>query len=56
MLEIPGMKNQDERERDQLAFEQAKQKWLEQYQQQTFGEGQRQFNELQGLRQGELVG
>jgi hypothetical protein len=56
MLEIPGMKNQDERARDQLAFEQAKQKWLEQYQQQTFGEGQRQFNELQGLRAGELTG
>jgi hypothetical protein len=56
MLEIPGMKNQDERARDQLAFEQAKQRWLEAYQQQTFGEGQRQFNELQGLRQGELTG
>jgi hypothetical protein len=56
MLEIPGMKNQDERARDQLAFEQAKQRWLEEYQKQTFGEGQRQFNELQGLRQGELTG
>jgi hypothetical protein len=56
MLEIPGMKNTDDRARDQLAFEQAKQRWLEQYQQQTFGEGQRQFNELQGLRQGELTG
>jgi hypothetical protein len=55
-LEIPGMQNTNDRAKDQLAFEQAKQKWLEQYQQQTFGEGQRQFNELQGLRQGELTG
>jgi hypothetical protein len=55
-LEIPGMKNQNQQFIDQLAFEQAKQKWLEQYQQQTFGEGQRQFNELQGLRQGEMLG
>lgn len=55
-LEIPGMENQNQQFHDQLAFEQAKQNWLQQYQQQTFGEGQRQFNELQGLRQGEMLG
>ena len=56
MLELPQMQNQNQWQIDRLAFDQAKQKWLEQYQQQVFGEGQRQFNELQGLRQGELVG
>ena len=55
-VQIPGMQNQNQQFHDQLAFEQAKQKWLEQYQQQTFGEGQRQFDLLQGLRQGELLG
>jgi hypothetical protein len=55
-LEIPGMENQNQQFIDQLAFEQAKQKWLQEYQQQTLNEGQRQFNELQGLRQGELTG
>lgn len=55
-LEIPGMQNQNQQFIDQLAFEQAKQKWLQEYQQQTLSEGQRQFNELQGLRTGELTG
>lgn len=55
-LEIPTMNQLNDRERDKLAFDQAKQKWLEQYQSQVFGEGQRQFNEMQGIRQGQLTG
>jgi hypothetical protein len=55
-LEIPGMENQNQQFHDQLAFEQAKQKFLEQYQQQVFGEGQRQFDVNSAMQQGQLTG
>ena len=55
-LEIPGMNQQNQQFHDQLAFEQAKQAFLEKYQQQVFGEQQRQFNEQNALAQGQLTG
>ena len=55
-LEIPGMENQNQQFHDQLAFEQAKQAFLEKFQQQTFSEQQRQFNEQNALAQGQLLG
>jgi hypothetical protein len=55
-LEIPGMQNQNQQFHDQLAFEQAKQAWLEQYQKQQADEAQRQFNVQSGIAQGQLTG
>lgn len=55
-VQIPGMQNQNQQFHDELAFNQAKQKWMEQYQQQVFGEGQRQFDTNTGLQQGQLTG
>lgn len=55
-LEIPGMNQLDQREHDKLAFEQAKQKWLEQYQASQAAEAQRQFNALQGIREAQTTG
>jgi hypothetical protein len=55
-VQIPGVKNQNQQFQDELAFNQAKQKWMEQYQQQVFGEGQRQFDVNTGLQQGQLTG
>jgi hypothetical protein len=55
-LEIPGMNQLNQREQDKLAFERAKQSWLEQYQAAQQAEAQRQFNLLQGVREGQLTG
>jgi hypothetical protein len=55
-VSIPQLQNQNQQFHDELAFNQAKQKWLEQYQQQTFGESQRQFDLLQGIRQAQTTG
>lgn len=55
-VSIPQLQNQNQQFHDQLAFEQAKQAWLQQYQQQVFGEGQRQFDVNTGLQQGQLTG
>jgi hypothetical protein len=55
-LEIPGMENQNQQFHDQLAFEQAKQAFLEKFQNMTFEEQQRQFNEQNALAQGQLLG
>jgi hypothetical protein len=55
-LEIPGMNMQDQRFHDQLAFDQAKQAWLEQYQKQQAEEAKRQFDVTSGVAQGQLTG
>jgi hypothetical protein len=55
-VSIPQLQNQNQQFHDELAFNQAKEKYLEQYQAQVFGEGQRQFNALQTLREAQTSG
>lgn len=55
-VQIPTMQNQNQQFHDELAFNQAKQKFLEEYQNKVFGEGQRQFDVNTGLQAGQLTG
>ena len=55
-LEIPGMNQQNAQFQDQMAFNRAKEQWMEQYQQSQAAEAQRQFNQLQAIREAGLTG
>src|SRR5215467_2843299 len=55
-VQIPQMQNQNSQFHDELAFNQAKEKYLEQYQTQLQQEAVRQFNALQGLREAQTTG